>query len=135
MRKMTTPMSDEDKAPEYAPPVAPDVDERWSNTQIETWRKDGARLRETLRPETIDHNVTWMRGYLKEFGYTEITADLLYVFWTTMPVWMSFIVKRTEVTCEHPKTCGRASLQHAADGMDFAAAILLSLEQHIGEEM
>lgn len=120
---------------EHAAPAPPSADPRWEDPRIALWRKDAARLRETLRPETLDANQAWLREFFKTFGVRTISEDLLFLLYVSVPAAATFIQTRTYSVCYQPATCASSAMGHVSDGFDFFAVHLLELEKHIGEEL
>lgn len=103
---------------------------RWQNDQLVQWRREGARLRQNLLPAVMDANVQGVMAYLGYLGFTELTEDLLYVLWVSLPINFKFIQTRTVAVCNNPQVCASSALGHVNDGLDFAAAHLLYIEDN-----
>lgn len=128
-------MSEDDQSMPYPerPPIdvkSPSADPRWDQAQIQAWRQDGARLRQNIMPVVLETNAAGVIEFLKVLGFTQLTEDLLYVFWVSLPIVSRFAQSRIGSTCHNPEVCAASAIAHMVDGMDFVAAHLLYIEDN-----
>jgi len=108
----------------------PSDDPRWDNPQVVQWRKDAALLRQNVMPVVLETNGASLVQFLGVLGFTEITEDLMYVFWVSLPIFYRFASSRIAVVCHHPEMCGSSAINHMDDGLTFVGAHLLHIEDN-----
>lgn len=116
-------------------PEAPSIDPRWQQRYVARNRADAAELTAKLGPDVLDAPAEGLILALKEYGVTQITEDLVYILWAAQPIFGTFVVAHTMNTCGGGEREIHHVMAHVTDGLDFAGAVLLRLEQRIGEEI
>lgn len=121
---------------ETTAPPPPSLNPRWQTQEVAAWRQAAAEKHQHLTDEQVDNYVEACVEHLRAVGgVSEVTEDLVYVLWVTLPMWSAFVAVRTAQTCGNPLVCGASTMAHFNDGILVAAASLLELEQRIGKAL